>query len=109
MRWTEKDKARVAAMYNSGLSFGQIANAFGIKSRAVISGVVGRMVAAGDARIVLGASHEWTDKESLALLDMRENKQMGFRQIAARLGRQPRECSKHYAEIMRDLRQSEAA
>lgn len=109
MRWTDKQKAQVAHLYNRGLSFGQIANALGIESRAIISGVVGRMIAAGDSRIVRGAGHDWTDKESLALLDLRENQQLCFRQIAARLGRQSRECSKHYADIMRDLRQSEAA
>ena len=109
MKWTEKLRTQIARMYNEGLSFRQIASAVGIESRASISGVVGRMIAAGDDRIVRGVSHDWTDKESLALLDMRENKQMCFRQIAAKLGRQPRECSKHYADILRDLRQSEAA
>lgn len=100
----------MAALWNDGYSAAEISRRLKTRSRNSVIGVITRMKERGDPRIVrCGAPQApFTDAESLTLLAMREHDHRTFNEIGKELKRTAGACSAHYAEILRELRASEA-
>lgn len=110
MGWSEEDKAKIVALYASGLSASEIArDYFPDNSRNSIVGVIARERNKNPHSVCLEQTALWSDRQSLRLLWLKECENLHWAVIASQLRKTKNQCTAHYREIMRDLEESERA
>ena len=110
-KWSPEEQADILDCDRRGMKTTEIALKYGV-SCAVIRGVVYRDSHKDERqkmkeRKAKAREMLWTDEQSLMMLKLRERDKMRWTAIGRALRKSSADCRHHYADIMRDLAESE--